>query len=72
MVPGTLGPARPAVERLIAGQDRDFEVRNPLAAYADEVPDARRALAAIAREHRIWLRETDDLSDYLRVVTDGF
>lgn len=54
---------RPAVERLIAGQAPDFEIRNPRAPYADEVPDALRSLAAIAREHRIWIRETDDLSD---------
>lgn len=63
---------RPAVERLIAGQDPDFEIRNPDAPYADEVPDALRALAAIVREHRIWIRETDDLSDYKRVVPDAF
>jgi hypothetical protein len=63
---------RPAVERLLAGQDPEFAVGNPLAAGATEVPDALTKLAAIAGRHRIWLRETDDPWDPLRVVPEAF
>jgi hypothetical protein len=63
---------RPSVERLLAGQEPEFEVANPLAAGATEVPSALRKLAEIAGRHRIWLRETDDPRDFLRVVPEAF
>jgi hypothetical protein len=63
---------RSPVQQLIAGRDPDFEPRNPLAFGADAIPAALRRLAEVACEHRIWLRETDASSDFLRVVPDAF
>ena len=43
---------RPSVERLLAGHDPAFDVQNPLAAGATEVPDAIRELAELAGRRR--------------------
>jgi hypothetical protein len=64
---------RPIVEELHAGKkDVGIDLPNPDAVGVDEVARSLALIAALAKEHQIWIVETDAPRDFLRVVPKAF